>query len=99
MASGSVQPLIQCLTIDINGVAITSADSGGYYAYEINSGIAAPSGFKFLCASPTGGQWNTGVNLVNVYEKSGYLVYSATALQSITINHSRPFNIFYITQQ
>lgn len=99
MASGSVQPLIQCLTIDINGVAITTANMSGYYAYEINSGITAPQGFKFLCASPEKDAWDTGTNIVNMYPKNGQLVYSVTAPQSYTVDHTRRFNIFYITQQ
>lgn len=99
MASGSVQPLIQCLTIDIYGVAITSPNMAGYYAYEINSGITAPQGFKFLCASPKKDAWDTGTNIVNMYPKNGQLVYSVTAQQSYTVDHHREFNIFYIIQQ
>lgn len=101
MASGSVQPLIKHIEINLNGVSITNTpDEGGlYYAYEIDSGIAAPSGFKFLCASPVGGQWTTGVNIINAYPKNGTICYSVVALKSITITKNRPFNIFYITQQ
>jgi len=99
MASGSVQPLIRRIEINLNGVSITATEEGGgYYAYEIDTGIAAPSGFTFLCASPTGGQWTTGVRVINAYPKNGTICYSVEALNSITITHNRPFYIYYLVQ-
>lgn len=100
MASASVQPLIRRIEINLNGVSITETpDEGGlYYAYEIDTGIAAPSGFTFLCASPTGGQWTTGIRVINAYPKNGTICYSVEALKSITITRNRPFYIYYFVQ-
>lgn len=93
------EDIIHCVEINLQGTAITSPDKGGYYCYEQSTNIQAPTGFKFLCASPVGGQWDTGVSIVNVYpNNSGYLVFSAMALQSITVTNSRPFNVFYIVE-
>lgn len=87
------------IEINLNGLSITDADEGGgYYAYEIDTGIAAPSGFTFLCASPIGGQWTTGIRVINAYPRNGTICYSVEALKSITITRNRPFYIYYLVQ-
>lgn len=99
MASGSVQPLIQRVEVDLSGVAITRTESGGFYNDEIDTGVTVPYGFTYLCAVPVV-PWSVGVNIMIAYRNNtaGHLFVSVTALQSMTLPNKRSFLIYYIVQ-
>lgn len=99
MASGSVQPLIQRVEVDLSGVAITSSEGGGFYTDNIDTGITVPYGFTYLCAAANI-PFSVGVNIAVAYRDNttGHLVVSAAALQSMTLPNTRKFWVYYIVQ-